>query len=573
MIGYARMMLHRLSNSACHARMREHLALERLPHDELRQRQFWVAVTLLKHAYETVPHYRALMDGAGLHPDTVRSFADFAALPVLRRWPAGAPAPDLVSKALPRKALAALQGQSAENGGCLPAPILRDRAARDETQANWLLCLTFAGWTQADMVVRLYAASGDESGDLLHPGVREWLAGTLAVDGCTYAPDAVAQWVKAIRRCGRAYVLGNARVMADMADFMREGGIRLGNVRGAVVSGGRGDHHPYANGLPDAGGLHIGVPGQPGQTGQTGQTGHAVHTGPADGDGTGRQRIAEAFGCPVFDLYGCAEVPCIAMQCGAGNLHLLTHSAHVAFEPDAACGPPRLIVTDLNNRAMPVLRFDTGDHGVPVDGPCPCGRGFPLMRRVPATGTWFQTVEGRFIPGDAFARGLAARLDALLALVPGESAAGGHPDGGAAQHGDGDGEGGGNGSDNRGAGHQAGHETAHGGSHQMGPHMGRGDSRHPAHRGGRGAYRAWPAFRQVVPGVVHVVLPAECAMGATPFGALVRDTVREVVRDAAQGAGVADASALATLTFVQATTPAGRDASHGGGPPQGGHRP
>ena len=478
MIGYARMMLHRLSNRACHARMREHLALERLPHEELRQRQFWVAVTLLRHAYETVPHYRALMDRAGVHPDGVRSFAEFAALPVLRRWPADGPAPDLASKSLPRKVLAALQGQSAQGGGCAPSPILRDRVARDETQANWLLCLTFAGWTQADMVVRVYNAAGDGAGDLLHPGMREWLAGTLAVDACTYDPETVAHWVKAIGRCGRAYVLGSARVMADMAVAMRQRDIRLGNVRGAVVSGRWRDH----------------------------------------GAGELSQHIAAAFGCPVLNLNGCAEVPCIAMQCSAGNLHLLTHSAYVEFEPDAACGPPRLIVTDLNNRAMPVLRFETGDHGVPVDGPCPCGRGFPLMRLVAPVGTWFQTAEGRFVFGGGLAQGLAARLQKRFGIRP-APCGNVQPTAHAVRHL---------------AGQQTG-QLAGCPAGCLGGQLAGHDGMLP---GAEAAphLTAWPTFRQVTPGVVSVMPPAGCDVDVAVFEAFMHETMHEAVCDAMQEA-------------------------------------
>lgn len=356
MIGYARMMLHKLSNNGCHARMREHLALERLPHDELRHRQFWLAATFLKHAYETVPYYRNAMDELGLRPEHVRSFAEYGKLPVLTREVIRERKADLVSSAMPRKVVAALRGMAE---GCVPTQVPRDKAARDETQANWLLCLTFAGWTLADMVVRLYTASGAEAGNLVQPGVREWLAGTLSVDVRTHRPEDMAKWVRAIRRCGKSYLLGNAWVMSDMADYLDKAGIRLGNVRGAVTPGGRASAEQ-------------------------------------------RQRIEASFGCVVHDLYGCSEVPCIAMECMEGNLHLLAHSAYVEFDPDPWCGAPCVLVTDINNKAMPVIRFATGDRAVPVDGDCGCGRGFPLMRMVCAAETWFLTAEGRYLPGGDF---------------------------------------------------------------------------------------------------------------------------------------------------------------------------
>ena len=43
-----------------------------------------------------------------------------------------------------------------------------------------------------------------------------------------------------------------------------------------------------------------------------------------------------------------------------------------------------MVLTDLHNFAMPLIRYDTGDLAVAQPSPCECGRGFPLV-----------TVEGR----------------------------------------------------------------------------------------------------------------------------------------------------------------------------------
>jgi phenylacetate-CoA ligase len=41
-----------------------------------------------------------------------------------------------------------------------------------------------------------------------------------------------------------------------------------------------------------------------------------------------------------------------------------------------------IIVTDLINRGMPLIRYRVEDMGVPSGRACPCGRGLPLMERV-----------------------------------------------------------------------------------------------------------------------------------------------------------------------------------------------
>jgi phenylacetate-CoA ligase len=42
----------------------------------------------------------------------------------------------------------------------------------------------------------------------------------------------------------------------------------------------------------------------------------------------------------------------------------------------------RIVVTELINYGMPMIRYEVGDRGVPSDRICPCGRGLPLMESV-----------------------------------------------------------------------------------------------------------------------------------------------------------------------------------------------
>jgi phenylacetate-CoA ligase len=50
---------------------------------------------------------------------------------------------------------------------------------------------------------------------------------------------------------------------------------------------------------------------------------------------------------------------------------------------DAAPGEnASIVVTDLINRGMPLIRYRVGDMGVPTERACACGRGQPLMERV-----------------------------------------------------------------------------------------------------------------------------------------------------------------------------------------------
>jgi phenylacetate-CoA ligase len=91
-----------------------------------------------------------------------------------------------------------------------------------------------------------------------------------------------------------------------------------------------------------------------------------------------RDVIAEAFGCPVRDTYGLAELVVGAAECEAGTLHLWPEVGQVE------CLDGDLVATGLLNRAMPLVRYRVGDRlAGPVRwDPCACGRGLPTLPRV-----------------------------------------------------------------------------------------------------------------------------------------------------------------------------------------------
>jgi phenylacetate-CoA ligase len=90
---------------------------------------------------------------------------------------------------------------------------------------------------------------------------------------------------------------------------------------------------------------------------------------------------------PVFDNYSAMEVGPIAFQCPEHeHYHVQAESALVEVVDESGDPVPpgatgRVLVTPLHNFAMPLLRYEIGDYAEP-GGPCPCGRGLPVLRRI-----------------------------------------------------------------------------------------------------------------------------------------------------------------------------------------------
>lgn len=94
-----------------------------------------------------------------------------------------------------------------------------------------------------------------------------------------------------------------------------------------------------------------------------------------------RGAVAAAFGVAVFDWYGQAERVAAIGTCERGSYHLLTDYG-VAELVDAGDGTAELVGTGLNNAAMPLQRYRTGDRVIPGEAACACGRVFPTVKAV-----------------------------------------------------------------------------------------------------------------------------------------------------------------------------------------------
>jgi phenylacetate-CoA ligase len=99
-----------------------------------------------------------------------------------------------------------------------------------------------------------------------------------------------------------------------------------------------------------------------------------------------RRLFQQAFSAPVFNEYGCGELGTIAHECEKGRLHVHAENLLVEIQPvDGSGGPDgagEVVVTELNNLAMPLIRYRLGDFAAMSTEPCPCGRTLPTLREV-----------------------------------------------------------------------------------------------------------------------------------------------------------------------------------------------
>lgn len=329
--------------------LRDLEAGQRRPREVIEGDQLAALGRLLAHASANVPHYRAQMRRAGIAPDDVASLDDLGRLPILSRAEAQAAGDALLSTAPPFSSIRKTTGGTTGE----PLVVRYDAGSEHWRQAVKLRAFGWAGYRVGRRAIHYW-------GRPTRPDFRLRSRAKQAADraikrehyiDCTDRSEAALNRATAlIRRIQPRFLFCYAQAGADLARHIHRDRARAWDDI-AVICG--------AEALFDA----------------------------------DREAIAGAFGPHVFQTYGCREVMLIASECEVhAGLHVAMENVIVELivrGPDGV-RPARpgeigeVVLTDLHNYGMPLIRYANGDLAswLADDSPCPCGRGHRRLAHV-----------------------------------------------------------------------------------------------------------------------------------------------------------------------------------------------
>ncbi|SEL70699.1 phenylacetate-CoA ligase [Colwellia chukchiensis] len=121
-----------------------------------------------------------------------------------------------------------------------------------------------------------------------------------------------------------------------------------------------------------------------------------------------RKIIEQAFNCPVYNTFGCREFMLMAAEC-QNHKQLHINSDHLVVETVNEEGQAitaesgDLVVTDLYNYGMPLIRYVNGDKATLINEPCGCSNPLPIMGSIDGRKLdIIKTASGKAIPGELF---------------------------------------------------------------------------------------------------------------------------------------------------------------------------
>ncbi len=354
--------------------LREFERTQYLPAAELQELQLRRIKAIVRHAYEQCPFYRRQFDAAGVAPGDVKSLEDLHALPILEKRHLQEHRDAMVAANWPREDLIPNR-----TGGSTGTPISffvsRDRFC-SRAAATW----RHNRWADYDIGVRsatLWGAARDIPINTWKKRLRNLLIDRqISLDTGYITESALQSFHAELKRFRPKVIVSYANSVALLARYLES------------------RHIPAY---------------QP----------QSIITTAEVLDPSARTLLEKTFGCRVFNRYGCREVSVIASECSEHHgMHVMAEGLYL----ELVCGdrPARhnemgaVLVTDLMNLAMPLIRYRIGDMAVAEEGPCTCGRGLPRLKQLAGRVTDFLVgTDGRLVSGAVLTVAVVAKRPSL----------------------------------------------------------------------------------------------------------------------------------------------------------------
>ncbi|MCG8697644.1 MAG: hypothetical protein MI922_06280, partial [Bacteroidales bacterium] len=319
-------------------------SLERQSPDSLQALQDKRLQDLLLYAHQQVPYYREVLAELGVVRDDKVDLERFETIPLLSK--------DLVrqqGERLYAEQPCCLHTYSNSSGGSTGEPVVlkQDRDYQDWGLAGRFLYNEWAGKEVGQAELKLWGSERDilQGKDGWKTRLRRWLFNTEILNAYRMSDDDMRNHIERWNQVRPAMVWAYTDSMYWLSRFVREEGLPVHTPKGIICT--------TAPLLEEA-----------------------------------RQHIETTFGCKVFNQYGSREVGTIASECEAQDgLHIFSPMQKIEILDDQGKPVPagqsgEIVITNLTNHAMPLIRYRIGDTGSLAEGVCSCGRGFPRLQDV-----------------------------------------------------------------------------------------------------------------------------------------------------------------------------------------------
>ncbi|MDR2440668.1 MAG: hypothetical protein LBE12_15000 [Planctomycetaceae bacterium] len=354
--------------------LREFERTQFLSPEELRELVWRRLRNILDRAYRRIPYYKLVFDRAGLIPSDIRTDADMLSVPILEKRDVQANLHTMLDPEFPKNRLI-----FDKTGGSTGTPVnyyysIERKWAR---QAAMLRHDRWAGYEVGQRFASIWGAARDMPPSGWKQKIKSLIfPKTLQLNSVQMTPELVFEFNEQLKRYRPPVILAYANALVLFAIFLKQRGVSAYQPKGIITSA-------EVLTLED------------------------------------RQLIEGVFAAPVFNRLGCREFSVIASECEQhSGMHLMAEGLYIELirgsRHTESGETGEIIVTDLLNEAMPMIRYRLGDTASWVTGTCSCGRSLPRIDNVAGRVTDFIVgMDNRLCSGVALATFIVSKRPSL----------------------------------------------------------------------------------------------------------------------------------------------------------------
>ena len=291
---------------------------------------------LLQYAYKNNNFYRRRFDVVDFHPDDFRDLKDIENIPILTKDDIRDAGDFMISNGYNRENT--IHTRTGGSTG-VPLHVYMDEPAHSFKTAATLRHNSWVGLVPGEPVAAIWGDT--EKKVSLRGKIRNLLSTrTFYLDTLKFDEDRLHSFVKNIRSRRPTILIGHAHSIYKFSQYLEQCSINDIRFRGVITT---------AMTLSDS----------------------------------ERRLIESTLSSPVFNRYGCEEISIIASESTQhSGMHIFAEGLYIEPVGTDKSQPKEIIITDLLNKAMPLIRYQIGDYGSFESGPCPSGRGLPRFAAV-----------------------------------------------------------------------------------------------------------------------------------------------------------------------------------------------
>ena len=304
--------------------------------DEIRALQDKKLKSLIHHAYRNVPYYHKVFNSLNLSPEDIRTRDDLKKLPCLTKDIIRKNAKDLVATNA-----ADFFPMEAHSSGTTGEPLrfLITKSAYSIGWAQSFRCWGWGGFRLGDPYVKI----SPERRSGVVKRIQDGIMHTRFISALDLNEESISGKIREIAAFRPVLIRSYASPMFLMAKYAHERDLD-GFVPKVITTTGEKLLPSY------------------------------------------RSTIESAFRCKVLDAYGGESTP-LAFECDHHEgYHLCEESAVVEILKNGSPANPgemgEIAFTNLDNYAMPFIRYTLGDLGTFSEETCSCGRGLGLLESI-----------------------------------------------------------------------------------------------------------------------------------------------------------------------------------------------